>query len=69
MKKKDKIFVITSIAILLVAFAGLIIGYHLAGTNLLEFLGTKYAMYIYTALGVWLVVAIIYIVKEKVRKL
>lgn len=66
---KNKIFAIVSAAILVVALIVLIIGYYLEGTNILEFLGSKWAMYVYTAIGVWLVIATIFIVKEKVNKL
>lgn len=69
MKNKDRIFIIVSVGILVVALAILIIGYYLAGTNLLEFLKTKYAMYVYMGIGVWVVVAVIYLIKEKVKKL
>ena len=69
MKNKDRIFIIVSVGILVVALAILIIGYYLAGTNLLEFLKTKYAMYVYMGIGVWVVVAVIYLIKEKVIKL
>ena len=69
MKNKDRKFIIVSVGILVVALAILIIGYYLAGTNLLEFLKTKYAMYVYMGIGVWVVVAVIYLIKEKVKKL
>ena len=69
MKKSNKIFTFISAGILLIALIILIIGYYLSGVNLLEFLISKWAMYVYTGLVVWVVIAIIYIVKEKVKKL
>lgn len=67
--KKNKLFVIVSAIILVVALVGLIIGYYIAGTNFLEYLGSKWAMYIYTCVAIWLVVAIGILIKDKVRKL
>ena len=66
---KNKIFTIVSIVILLLALVGLIIGYYMAGTNFLDYLQSKWAMYIYTGIAIWVVVAVVYIVKEKVSKL
>ena len=67
--KKNKLFVIVSAIILGVALVGLIIGYYIAGTNFLEYLGSKWAMYIYTCIAIWLVVAIGIFIKDRVSKL
>lgn len=69
MKQKNKLFTIVSAIILVVALAGLIIGYYIAGTNFLDYLQSKWAMYIYTGIAIWIVVATIYIIKEKINKL
>lgn len=67
--KKNKIFLIVSAIILVVALIVLVIGYYIVGTNFLDYLGSKRAIYVYTAIGVWLVVAIGLFLKDKVSKL
>lgn len=68
-QQKNKIFIIVSAIILVVALIGLIVGYYIAGTNFLEYLQSKWAVYIYVAIGVWVVIALGFVIKEKVSKL
>lgn len=67
--KRNKIFAIVSAIIFVVALVVLIIGYYITGTNFLEYLGSKWAMYIYTCIAIWLVVAIGIFIKDRVSKL
>lgn len=58
MKKRNRTLIILSVVWLILGLGFLILGYILSGTDILAWFTSKWAMFVYTFLGVYLLVII-----------
>ena len=68
-KLRRKIFLISAIVLLVIAVALIVIGYACIGANILEWLTSTYAVWIYVFLGLYFVIFLILEIKDRVSKL
>ena len=66
---RRKIFIISAIVLLVIAVALNVIGYACIGANILEWLTSTYAIWIYVFLGLYFVIFLILEIKDRVSKL
>lgn len=68
-KLRRKIFLISAIVLFVIAVALIVIGYACIGANILEWLTSTYAVWIYVFLGLYFVIFLILEIKDRVSKL
>ena len=69
MKKRNKLLIIIAIAFVVVGLIALILGFALAGNNVIAWLGSKYAMLFYITLGVYGLIVLYILISDKVKKI
>lgn len=67
--KKNKVFLLSMTGFLLVGIIVLIVGFALSGADIIGFLSSTYAIWCYVALGIWLIVLVIFLIQDKIKKL
>ena len=68
-KLRKKIFLISAIGLLVIAVALIVIGYACIGADIVGWLTSTYAIWIYIAIGLYGVVFLILEIKDKISKL
>lgn len=69
MKLKDKVFLIVMISFLVVAVLLIVIGYACIGLNIIEWLYSRWALWIYTAIGVFALFYVSLKIYDRIKKL
>lgn len=69
MKLRNKIFIIVMALLLVFAILLIAIGYACIGLNIFEWLSSRWAFWIYTAIGIYGLASISLIVWDKIKKL
>ena len=69
MKKRNKILIIISIVFVVVATVFLILGFALAGNDILALLGSKYAMLFYIAFGTYGLIVLFVLISDRIKRL
>lgn len=67
--KNNKVFLLSMTGFLLVGIIVLIVGFALSGADIISFLSSTYAIWCYVALGIWLIVLVIFLIQDKIKKL
>ena len=67
--KNNKVFLLSMTGFLLVGIVVLIVGFALSGADIIAFLSSTYAIWCYVALGIWLIVLVIFLIQDKIKKL
>ena len=69
MKRKNKILIITAIAFVITAIIFLIVGSSLAGTNILEWLSSQYAMLFYMVFGIYGLIVLFVFIGDWIKRI
>lgn len=69
MKKRNKILIITAIAFVVTALIFLILGFALAGNDIIAWLGSKYAMLFYIVFGTYGLVILFVLIGNRIKRL
>lgn len=69
MKFRNKIFTIVLISLLAVAVGGIAIGYVVIGTNVLEWFSSRWAIWIYTGVGIFAFIWMALELKDRISNL
>ncbi len=69
MKLRNKIFTIVLISLIVIAIIGMAIGYALTGADVIAWLYSRWALWVYTGLGVFIFVWIVLELYERIKKL
>ena len=68
-KLRRKIFLISAIVLVVLAVSLIIIGYALIGADIIGWLKSDYAIWVYVFLGLYFVIFLILEISDKVKKL
>ena len=69
MKKRNRILKITAIAFLVTAVVFLIVGFAMAGNDILAWLGSKYAMLFYIVFGTYFLFIVFILIGDRIKRL
>lgn len=69
MKKRNKILIITAIAFVVTAIVFLILGFALAGHDIIAWLGSKYAMLFYIVFGTYGLIVLFILIGDRIKRL
>lgn len=69
MNKRNKILIITAAAFVLTAVVFLIVGFSMAGVNILEWFSSKWAMAFYITFGVYGLFVIFLFIGDYIKRL
>lgn len=69
MKKRNKILIITAIAFVVTAIVFLILGFALAGNDILAWFGSKYAMLFYIVFGTYGLIVLFVLIGDRIKRL
>lgn len=69
MKRKNKILIITAIAFVITAIVFLVLGFALAGNNIIAWFGSKYAMLFYITFGMYGLFVLFVLLGDKIRNI
>ena len=69
MKLRNKIFTIVLISLIVIAIIGMAIRYALTGADVIAWLYSRWALWVYTGLGVFIFVWIVLELYERIKKL
>lgn len=69
MKLKTKIFTIVLVVLILIALIGILIGYSLIGADVIAWLSSRYALWIYFALGAYVLIWVGLEIYDRITKL
>lgn len=69
MKLRNKIFTIVLISLIVIAIIGMAIGYALTGADVIAWLYSRWALWVYAGLGVFIFVWIVLELYERIKKL
>lgn len=68
-KNRNKILILIGIAFIIVALIALVVGYTLAGEDVIGWFSSRWAIIIYVIGGIYLLIAIGLIIFDKVKNL
>lgn len=69
MKKRNKVLIIIALAFVVIATVLLILGFALAGNDVVAWLSSKYAMLFYIAFGTYLLFVLFVIIGDRIKRL
>jgi len=69
MKKRNRILIITAIAFVVTAIAFLIVGFAMAGNDILAWFGSKYAMLFYIVFGTYFLFIVFILIGDRIKRL
>lgn len=69
MKKRNRILIITAIAFLVTAVVFLIVGFAMAGNDILAWLGSKYAVLFYIVFGTYFLFIVFILIGDRIKRL
>lgn len=69
MKKRNKIIVIISAIMLVLALVFIILGFALSGYDILAWFGSKWAIWIYVIVGLWILFIAYVFIGDLIRKI
>lgn len=69
MKLRQKIFTIVLVILILIALIGILIGYFLIGANIIAWFTSRYALWIYFALGAYALIWVGLEIHDRITKL
>lgn len=69
MKKRNRTLIIIAIAFVIAAIAFLIVGFAMAGNDILAWFGSKYAVLFYIVLGTYLLFIVFIFLGDMIKRL
>lgn len=69
MKRRNKILIITAIAFVITAIVFLVLGFAIAGNNVIAWFGSKYAMLFYITFGMYGLFVLFILLGDKIRNI
>lgn len=69
MKKRNRILIITAIAFVITAIVFLIVGFAMAGNDILAWFGSKYAMLFYIVFGTYFLFIVFILIGDRIKRL
>lgn len=69
MKHRNKILIITAILFAVTALAFLLIGFAVAGNDIIAWFGSKYAMLFYIVFGTYGLVILFVVIGDRIKRL
>ena len=69
MKKRNKLLIITAILFVVTAIVFLILGFALAGNDILAWFGSKYAMLFYIVFGTYFLFILFIIIGDRIKRI
>lgn len=69
MKHRNKILIITAIVFVITAIIFLVVGFTVAGNDVIAWLGSKYAMLFYIVFGMYGLFIVFVLLGDRIRKI
>lgn len=69
MKFRNKIFLIVLISLLVLAVILIIVGYVIIGADILSWLTSRYAMWVYVGISLFLMLWLVLEIKDRIKRL